>query len=359
MAPLQNFIPGPSQLYFTVQDHVKKALKEGIPSISHRSKQFERIFQETTEGIRELLSLPENYSIYFTGSATEIWERIVQNLVHESSLHFVNGAFSKRFYETARQYHKDAVLIEVEPGHGFDHTHIPEIETELVAVTHNETSTGVCLPTAFIDQLKEKNPAALVAVDAVSSLPYVALNYTQVDTVFFSVQKGFGLPAGLGVWLANEKCLAKAERLLTQGQAIGAYHNLLSLHDHARKNQTPETPNVLGIYLLGQVVQDMLRRGLTAIRRETDYKAAILYQLLSDHPRMHAFVQQKEYQSKTVLTIVCANEYENIYKVLEDNRIVPGEGYGSFRHDHLRIANFPAHSKEQFELLVDILNTLK
>ncbi|MDZ7645884.1 MAG: hypothetical protein U5K54_01185 [Cytophagales bacterium] len=42
------------------------------------------------------------------------------------------------------------------------------------------------------------------------------------------------------------------------------------------KNQTPETPNALAIYLLGKVVQDLLRRGIQTIRKETEYKAAIL-----------------------------------------------------------------------------------
>ena len=50
-----NFTPGPSQLYFTVADHVRQAMKEGVPSLSHRSKRFEEISRETTGGLRELL----------------------------------------------------------------------------------------------------------------------------------------------------------------------------------------------------------------------------------------------------------------------------------------------------------------
>jgi phosphoserine aminotransferase len=34
----------------------------------------------------------------------------------------------------------------------------------------------------------------------------------------------------------------------------------------------------------------------------------------------------------------------------------PGDGYGSAKKTQLRFANFPTHSKEQFELLVDTLN---
>ena len=78
-----NFTPGPSQLYFTVEDHVRTAFREGIPSISHRSKQYEAIYKKAVDGLRALLGLPSNYHVLFTGSANEIWERIVQNLVEE------------------------------------------------------------------------------------------------------------------------------------------------------------------------------------------------------------------------------------------------------------------------------------
>src|SRR5688572_16630785 len=85
-----NFTPGPSQIYFTVKDHMLRAFRDGIPSLSHRSKEFERIFEDTTSGLRELLQIPDSFRILFTASATEVWERTIQNLVEESSLHLVN-----------------------------------------------------------------------------------------------------------------------------------------------------------------------------------------------------------------------------------------------------------------------------
>ena len=63
------FTPGPSQLYFTVEEHIKSALKENIPSISHRSDSFKDIFRSTSLVLRQLLNLPQNYHILFTASA--------------------------------------------------------------------------------------------------------------------------------------------------------------------------------------------------------------------------------------------------------------------------------------------------
>ena len=203
-----NFTPGPSQLYFTVPDHVKKAFREGIPSISHRSKQFEAIYLATTQGLRTLLNIPQDYHIVFTGSATEIWERVIQNLVADQSFHFVNGAFSKRFFEVAQQLGKSPQKAEVPAGKGFEQP--ISTNSELVAITHNETSTGVSMALPVLHALRELNPDGVIVVDAVSSLPFPEFDYSKIDSVFFSVQKGFGLPAGLGVWIVNEKCVQRA-----------------------------------------------------------------------------------------------------------------------------------------------------
>jgi phosphoserine aminotransferase len=352
-----NFTPGPSQLYFTVEDHARTAFREGIPSLSHRSKKFEAIYKEAADGLRELLNLPSGYHVYFTGSATEIWERLIENLVEEKSFHFVNGSFSKRFYEIALQLNRKAYRNEVELGKGFTDVTVPA-DAELIAVTHNETSTGVSFPLEYIDKIREQNAKALIAVDAVSSLPYPDFDYAKLDAVFFSVQKAFGLPAGLGVWLANERCLAKSEGLLSKGISIGSYHTIPSLHTHALKNQTPETPNVLNIYLLSKVVQDMLRRGIKTIRKETEYKAAILYQELENHPFLNAFVEDKQFQSKTVIVAQCGDHTEKVTKALQAVGLHPGDGYGSLKKSQLRFANFPTHSKEQYELLTDTLRKI-
>lgn len=349
-----NFNPGPSQLYFTAEDHIRKALRDGIPSLSHRSKSFEKIFQSTTENVKALFDMPADWNIVFTSSATEVWERAIENLTAQQSHHLVNGAFSHRFYEIAQQLNRKPTLSFAPAGEGFSDISVPA-GTELIAVTHNETSTGVSLPVDFIHSLKSAHPETLVVVDAVSSLPYVSFDYARIDSVFFSVQKGFGMPAGLGVWCVNDRCINRAEQLLQKGKSLGSYHSLPSLLSHAKKFQTPETPNVMGIYVLGKVAEDMLRRGISMIRRETEYKAAILYQALEQHAQLTPFVNEKAWQSKTVILAESGNHTERVSAFLCEKGIAPGDGYGKARSSQLRFANFPAHSKEQYELLVDTL----
>lgn len=354
------FTPGPAELYFTVPEHIRQALQQQIPSISHRSKTFEGIFEEAVTHLKALLNIPDEYHIFFTGSATEIWERIIENCVEKKSFHAVNGAFSERFYQTALELGKTATAATAPEGSclAVEDMHIPD-DTELIALTHNETSTGASQPLEDIYNIRKAHPGKLIAVDAVSSLPYPDFDYTQIDTAFFSVQKGFGLPAGLGVWIVSDRCVEKAVRLQAQGLSIGAYHSLPALLEKARKNQTPETPNVLNIYLLAKVCGDMLQKGMDQIRRETDYKAALLYHTLENHPVLAPFVKEQRYRSKTVIVAETRTDSSKVVSLLKELGLVVGSGYGSYKAKHVRIANFPTHSKEQIEMLADRINTLK
>ncbi|NJM94204.1 MAG: alanine--glyoxylate aminotransferase family protein [Cytophagales bacterium] len=352
------FVPGPSSVFHTVEDHIRSAFRKDVPSISHRSSQFKSIFEECVSNLRLLLGLPDHYHVLFTGSATEIWERIIQNCIESRSAHVVNGSFSHRFFEITQEYHRQPRALRAAEGT------LPELEgedfsaDELLAVIHNETSTGVSQPLEEIYALRRRFPQLLIAVDAVSSLPYVQIDYHQVDTVYFSVQKGFGLPAGLGVWLVNERCHEKAKSLVSKGLSIGSYHSLPSLIGQAEKNQTPETPNVLGIYLLAKVAQDMLDRGVETLRKETEFKAGMLYYTAQNHPKLRPFVQTEKWRSKTVIVAEVEDGSTPVIDALKAKGLTVGAGYGSFKSSQIRIANFPAHSKEQMQLLIDALNEL-
>ncbi|MEP0367605.1 MAG: aminotransferase class V-fold PLP-dependent enzyme [Cyclobacteriaceae bacterium] len=351
------FTPGPTQLYYTVEDHLRSALRNDIGSISHRSKAFESVFSETRSNLKELLQLPDGYEIYFTSSANEIWERIIQNLIENSSHHFVNGSFSKKFYSFTQQYQKSSSIKEMPAGGAFDDFSVPE-QAELISCTLNETSIGYQFPLKDIYDLRTKHPDKLISIDGVSAFPCIDFDFSKVDTAYFSVQKSFGLPSGLGVWIVNEKCIEKAQLLESKGISTGSYHSLGELVKTGSKNQTPETPNTLGIYLLGKVAKDMLDRGVKNIQNETIYKSTILYQALENHADFQPFIPEKTIRSKTVVVAHCAKGSADTIEKFKSKGWVLGGGYGPFKSDHIRIANFPMHSKEQIEQLCDYFQTL-
>ena len=348
---------GPTQLYPEVKGFIADALRENIPSLSHRSQEFMDIYRETDGQLRKLLGIPEGFRIFFLSSGTECMERIIQNLVEKKSFHFVDGSFSKRFYTIAKQLGKDAGKAEVEFGKGFDfeNVNIPG-DAEIICLTQNETSTGVALNMEDIYQLKGKYPDMLIALDIVTGVPYIKIDFDKIDCAFFSVQKGFGLPGGLGVIIANEKCIDKAKELMKKGIIIGSYHNFVTLAENVDKFQTAITPNVMNIYLLGRVCQKLNEKGMRRIRQETEEKAKLLYDFLDSSDELKPFVKEVKDRSQTTIVIDVPEGNSKEYRdKLASQGIIAGSGYKEYKDKQIRIGNFPMHTRENIEKIISIL----
>jgi phosphoserine aminotransferase len=352
------FTPGPAQLYPSFETHLQTFVSQQLGSISHRSQQYRDLHKFTVDQLRILLNVPDTHAILFLGSASEAWERILFSCVELESFHLVNGSFSQKFHDYSTALNKYAHKFEKPMGEGFaaSEIEVPEY-AELICTTHNETSSGVQMPETEIHKLKQKNPNKLIAVDMVSSAPYPELDYNLVDTAFFSVQKAFGLPAGLGVWIVNEKCLEKAKSIRNQ-YSIGAHNDLPTLWKNAQNNETPATPNVMNIYLLGKVAEDMNKIGAKTIRKQTEQKSDILYKFIEKKNGFSPFVKNKAYRSQTVIVANTEQPSDTIIKAIKSKGMVLGSGYGALKASQLRIANFPATSLEQVEQLVYELDQL-
>ncbi len=345
----QYLTPGPSELYFTVQDHIRKALNQSIASISHRSQLFKDIYKESDSNLRHLLSIPDDFAIVYCSSATEIWERIMQNFNPSLSNFFVNGAFSEKFQNCAEQMNFKTKTFTPENYIWNWGDYDSGDQSEMIAIAQNETSIGMSTPQEEISAMKIKYPDKNLFVDMVSGLPFYKADWENWDSVYFSVQKGFGLPSGLGVWIVR-RSMVKVEK------GISPHRQLSQMIAMADKYQTQETPNVLAIYLLAKICGDMLNRGIEMIRNETEYKSVLTYNAIEKSPYLKVFIPEKRYQSKTTIVAECVDvKPQKIIDYLMKYNIIVGTGYGKYADKHIRIANFPTHSKEVFEMMVDRL----
>ncbi|HRN96302.1 MAG TPA: aminotransferase class V-fold PLP-dependent enzyme [Candidatus Levybacteria bacterium] len=352
------FTVGPSQIYPTVKEHTLRALTEDVFSLNHRGKQFEELYASVDRQLKKLLLIPDEYSIFLLSSGTEAMERIIQNTVAKQSFHIVTGTFGDRFYKAAEELGKKATEHVYNPLKVFRASDVTRpADAELIAFTHNDTSTGMQIPADEIYAIGKQNPDALIAVDAVSSMPYMDIDYTKVDCVFFSVQKGFGMPAGLGVLIVSPRALKKSHELVANGISTGSYHSFASLSEYEAKSQTPDTPNVLGIYLLSHVLGDFLQIGIDTIRSETEQKAQMLYQFFQSSNSFAPLIKDADHQSQTTIVAEVAGGSEDLLKSLKEKGFIVGSGYGKHKHDHIRIANFPAHSINNVEGLIDLLKS--
>lgn len=353
------FTPGPAQVYPSLERHVLSALNEQIPSISHRSKQYEKIHQSTVETLRMVFGLPEDFHVFFHGSATEIWERLLENCVLKHSAHFVNGSFSERFYKAACTLQLDVHVEQVEMGQGFyEKTLELPASVEMINFTHNETSTGIITSEAYIHSYRDKYPDSLITVDMVSSAPYPRLDWQKVDAAYFSVQKCFGLPAGLGVLFVNNSCIEKAAQKEGMGKYIGTYHSFTEQHKMSLKHQTVETPNVLGIYLLGKICTEMLDEGIETLRTRLFSQSKKLYSFLETHERWKPFTHIEILQSPTVVVANIPEGSQEILAQLAQEGLILGDGYGPMKGKQIRIANFPAVTTEEIEKLIAALSRI-
>jgi len=352
------FTPGPSQLFNTYKLHLSNAMKRQLGSINHRSNAFRTIYQHTDEQLRILMNIPSSHSIFFASSATEIWEKMLLNCVETNSFHLTNGSFSNKFYEFALALKKSPDRFAVEEGKGFniDELKIPK-ETELICTTQNETSTGVQIPVKDLITLKKGHPGKLICTDLVSSAPYTDIPYAMMDCSFFSVQKAFGMPPGLGVWIVNEACLVKATTLKTKGLNIGAHNTLESYFKNYKTFETPSTPNVIAIYILGKIAEDMNRTGLSSIRKELESKAETMYAFGEQQEGYSPWVKESEHRSKTVAVFNTIKPSAEIIELLKPHGMTVGSGYGKFKASQIRIANFPATSLDEMEKLLGHLRS--
>jgi len=357
---MKYFTVGPTELFPVTKKFIAEAIEYDVLSISHRSNIFKDFYNTAEDGLRKLLNIPDSHLIFFYSSATEIMERIIENCVLKTSYHIINGAFSERFYEIANELNKETYLIKIDWGRGFYGKDIKGLDkAEVICITQNETSTGVFIPLEEIYKIKEKYPDKIIAIDIVSSAPYIEIDFSKIDIAFFSVQKGFGLPAGLGVCILSRNCIDKAELIKNQGVSIGSYHNFLNVYNKSLDKQTVETPNVFCIYLLSRVVNYLIQERLDNITRRVKSNARKIYEFLDQSEYFKPFVKEDYFKSYTTIVIECKIKSNVVLDYLYKNGLVLSNGYGKFEGKHIRIGNFGMHDNSDVNNLLDLLKNFE
>lgn len=351
--------PGPTQIHPVAEIAIKQAFEEQIVCQSHRGGIFADVYANTVRHVRAVMEAPDDWYVFFLGSATEAMERLTQNCVERTSAHLINGAFGEKFYDNAKKIVPNALAIETAWGES-QNVHSEEIpnDVELISLVQNETSTGVWCPQENIETLRERFPKALIALDVVSAAPIAKLDYSKIDAAFFSVQKGFGLPSGLGVLLVSERCLEKSETLRANGISTGSFHSFDSLLKNAEKYSTPETPNILNIYTLGIVAESIVVNGLDTLRENTRTRAEKMYAYLQEDHSLEPFVKNPLLHSPTTVTVMAPHGAKHLIEHIQTvNKITVGDGYPPRKDEYIRIANFTMHTDEDFEKVIEALRT--
>ncbi len=345
------FAPGPSKVYDNLPKYLQDAYDSGILSANHRSSVFMDLYQETETLMREKLHLPENYKLLFTSSATESWEIITQSVVQEASYHVFSGSFGKKWFDYAKHINTNTHSHKLDAEETVDVASLDVNSAfDLIAITHNETSNATQVAMDTIAAIAHKYPEKMLAIDTTSSMAGIELDFKYADIWFASVQKCFGLPAGLGILLVSDRAIAKAN---AKGES-GRYNSLNFMLENASNYQTHYTPNVLGIYLLSRVLKDMPE--IQHIDAKINERMNLLETAIAHTAEMRLLVQNGAARSKTVLGVTASEPFiSRIKKEAEKVGIQLGSGYGPLKSSSFRIANFPAITDRELDSLLSFL----
>lgn len=342
-----SFYPGPSRVHDEIPTYVKDAARLGIMSINHRSEEFVTISKKTISLLKQKLNIPKNFTIFFTSSATECWEIIAQSWLTDKSYHSYNGAFGQKWFEYTRKINQGAIAKPFDREEQLNvETLIIEGSNNLICITQNETSNGTQVSNAALKTIKKNNPNHLLAIDATSSMGGIKLDFATADIWFASVQKCFGLPAGMGLMICSPAAIARAKAINNNRY----YNSIVFMDAMMEKWQTPFTPNVLAIYLLMRVLEkskSILEVEKLIIARYKEWNS-----FLTKSKTLKHLIKNKSVHSFTVLPIEGnPSTLLKIKKSAKKKGFLLGEGYGNLKETTFRISNFPALKQTEINSL--------
>lgn len=309
---------------------------------SHRQKPVKGLVGEIRSGLRELFSLPDGYEIALgNGGATCFWDAAAFGLIRERSAHLAFGEFSQKFASVSKgaPFLCEPEVVSAEPGDAPDPSALDDVDADVVAWAHNETSTGVMAPV--------KRPAgdALVLIDATSGAGGLPVDASEADAYYFAPQKSFAADGGLWVALLSPAAQDRVAQLDAADRWIPSFLSIKTALENSVKDQTYNTPAVATLFLLADQIRWMLEQGgLDWCVQRSKLSSEQLYGWAERSGYATPFVADPGKRSLVVGTIDFAEDVDaaRIAATLRANGIVDVEPYRKLGRNQLRVGMFPA-----------------
>jgi phosphoserine aminotransferase len=348
---------GPSKVR-PAQIEAVVAAASTVLGTSHRKPAVKNVVGSVRSGLTQLFNLPDGWEIVLgNGGSTVFWDVATFGLIERRSQHLVFGEFSSKFAEaaTAAPHLMDPVVIESAPG-GHPEA-AAEVDVDLYALTHNETSTGVAM------NLRRPSGSgdALVAVDATSAAGGLPWDPQEVDVYYFAPQKCFASDGGLWLAACSPAALERINKIAASDRWRPASLDLGIALTNSLANQTYNTPAVTTLVMLDAQISWMLDNGgLDWCVARSQKSADILYSWAQSKEWATPFVNDPAQRSAVVGTIDIddAISAETISEVLRANGIVDTDSYRKLGRNQLRIGMFPAIDPSDVEALTNCIDAV-
>jgi alanine-glyoxylate transaminase / serine-glyoxylate transaminase / serine-pyruvate transaminase len=258
------FVPGPTN----VPDRVLRAMHR--PMEDHRSSDFPALAGPIFQELKKVFKTTSGQPFIFPASGTGAWEASLSNTLSPGDrvLAARFGMFSHLWIDMAQRLGLQVEILDAEWGEGAPIERYHEAlaadkghRIKAVLFTHNETATGVTSDVAGIrSALDDTAHPALLMVDGVSSIASIdfRMDEWKVDLAVTGSQKGFMLPAGLGIVCASQKALG----LYDQAKLPRVFFDFGDMRKANATGYFPYTPSIPMLYGLQESVAMLIEEGL-------------------------------------------------------------------------------------------------
>ena len=273
-----NFAAGPSTLPLPVLEEAKKDLTDylgtgmSIMEMSHRGKPFMAVNAEANALLRELMNIPDDYSVLFVqGGASQQFAAVPLNLaVNRKADYIVTGNFAKKAYEEGVKFGDMAVAASSEDA---NFTYIPDVKNikfrdgiDYVHFTHNNTIFG----SRFTELPDTK--ATLVS-DMSSSILSEVVDVKKFGLIYAGAQKNVA-PAGLTIVIVRKDLL---------GKQLPECPTMLRYDIQDKNDSLYNTPPCWPIYMAMLVFRHLKALGgVPAMQKINEEKAKMLYDFIDN-----------------------------------------------------------------------------
>ncbi len=257
-------IPGPTP----VPDRLQRAMHRQMED--HRSSAFPAFTRSILSRLPQVVHQTKGEAFVFPATGSAMWEAALVNTVNPGARLLAPrfGQFSHLFIQTAKNLGYQVDVLEEPWGEAANAERIEAAlaadtnhEIQGVLLVHNETATGVTCDVAAVRAAMDraKHPA-LLFVDGVSSIASLDFRFDDwgVDCAITGSQKGFMLPAGLGILYASEKALARVDSCTMPR----AYFDLRAMRANNAQGYFPSTPALSLLYGLDEALTMLLDEGM-------------------------------------------------------------------------------------------------
>jgi phosphoserine aminotransferase len=305
-----NFYAGPSILPDYTIENTSEAVKDfagtglSIMEISHRSKEFVAVMDEAQALFKELLKIPEGYSVLFLGGgASTQFAMIPFNLLNKKAAYLNTGAWAKKAIKEAKLFGEVDVVASSEDK---NFSYIPKdfvipADADYFHITTNNTIYGTEIR-HDID-----SPVPLVA-DMSSDIFSRPLDVSKYAVIYGGAQKNLA-PAGVTFVIIRNDILGKVDRQIP---------TMLNYQTHIDKGSMFNTPPVLPVYAALQTLKWLKNKGgVEEINKINVKKADMLYEEI-DRNSMFKGTVNKEDRSIMNVCFVMNDGYEDKEKAFLD-----------------------------------------